>query len=100
VVLSGRLAEQVGNVFGVGDAAVATWDVAKWPVLVVLVSALFAILYWACPNVRQGGFRWVTPGGIIAVILWVAVSLLFAVYAANFGSYDATYGTLGGSSSS
>ncbi len=96
VVLSGQLAERVGEVFGIGAATVGIWNVAKWPVLVLIVGLLFAILYWACPNARQGGFKWVSPGGFVAVVLWVAVSLLFAVYAANFASYDATYGTLGG----
>ncbi|MBB5873432.1 membrane protein [Allocatelliglobosispora scoriae] len=96
VVLSGELAQRVGDVFGIGPAAVDTWNVLKWPVLVVIIGLLFAILYWACPNVRQGGFAWVSPGGLVAVVLWVAISLLFALYTAHFGSYDATYGTLGG----
>ncbi|NUT36221.1 MAG: YihY/virulence factor BrkB family protein [Hamadaea sp.] len=96
VVLSGRVAEQVGRVLGVGSATVTAWNVVKWPVLVLLVSLMFAILYWASPNARQGGFRWVSPGGIVAVLLWIAVSLLFGLYAANFASYDKTYGALGG----
>jgi membrane protein len=65
-------------------------------VLVVLVSLLFAILYWAAPNVRQPGFRWISPGGIFAVLVWVVASLAFAFYVANFGSYNKTYGALGG----
>jgi membrane protein len=65
-------------------------------VLLVLVSLLFAILYWAAPNVKQPGFRWISPGGMFAVLVWVVASLLFAFYVANFGSYNKTYGALGG----
>jgi membrane protein len=95
VVLSGRFAEQVGKALGIESATVGTWNVVKWPVLVVLVSLMFAILYWASPNARQGGFRWVSPGGFVAVVLWIVVSLGFAFYAATFASYDKTYGALG-----
>jgi membrane protein len=96
VVLSGGLADQVGNLLGVGDSAVMVWNLAKWPVIVLLVSLMFSILYYATPNVRQPGFRWVTPGGLLAVVLWIASSLAFAFYLSNFGSYNKTYGTLGG----
>ncbi len=96
VVVTGPLAEEVGGVIGLGDAAVTAWDIAKWPVLVLLVSFMFSILYWAGPNVRQRAFRWLTPGGVFAVVLWIVASAAFAFYVANFGSYDKTYGTLGG----
>jgi membrane protein len=96
VVLTGPLAEQVGNVIGLGDTAVTAWDIAKWPVLVLLVSLVFSILYWAAPNVKQPGFRWLTPGGVLAVILWIVASAAFALYVASFASYNKTYGSLGG----
>jgi membrane protein len=96
VVLTGPLAEQVGNVIGLGDTAVTAWDIAKWPVLVLLVSLVFSILYWAAPNVKQPGFRWLTPGGVLAVILWIVASVAFALYVASFASYNKTYGSLGG----
>ena len=96
VVLSGGLADQVGNLLGVGDTAVTVWNIAKWPVIVLLVSLMFSILYYATPNVRQPSFRWVTPGGVLAVLLWILSSAAFAIYLANFGSYNKTYGTLGG----
>ena len=95
VVVSGRLAEQVGELLNMSSAAVTAWRILKWPVLAVLVSLMFAILYWAAPNARPSGFRWVTPGGFVAVLLWVVVSLLFGIYAANFASYGETYGALG-----
>jgi membrane protein len=94
VTLTGGLAKQLGNVIGVGSTAVTIWDIAKWPVLVLLVALILAILYYAAPNVRQPGFRWVTPGGLLAVVLWIVVSALFAFYVANFSSYNKTYGAL------
>jgi membrane protein len=96
VVFTGGLAEQAGNVIGLGDTAVSVWSIAKWPVLLILVSLMFAILYWATPNVKQPGFRWISAGGIFAVLVWVVASLAFAFYVANFGSYNKTYGALGG----
>jgi len=96
VVISGPLAEQVGNVIGAGDTAVTVWEIAKWPVIAGVVITLFAILYFAAPNVRQPGFRWITPGGMAALVLWLLASLAFALYVANFSSYNATYGSIAG----
>jgi membrane protein len=96
VVLTGGLAEQVGNLVGLGDTAVMAWNIAKWPVLLLVVSFMFALLYWAAPNVKQPGFRWVSPGGILAVVGWLIASAAFAFYVSNFGSYNKTYGALGG----
>jgi membrane protein len=96
VVLTGGLAKQVGNVIGVGSTAVLVWDIAKWPVLLFIVSFMFALLFWASPNVKQPGFRWISPGGLFAVVLWIIASALFAFYVANFSSYNKTYGALGG----
>jgi membrane protein len=96
VVLTGGLAEEVGDLIGLGSTAVTVWDIAKWPVLLVVVSFMFALLYWAAPNVKQPGFRWISPGGLLAVLLWVIASAAFAFYISNFGSYNKTYGALGG----
>jgi membrane protein len=97
VVLTGGLAEQVGNLVGLGSTALGVWDVAKWPVLLLLVSFMFALLYWASPNVKQAdGFRLFTVGGLVAVLLWVAASAAFAFYVSNFSSYNKTYGSIGG----
>jgi membrane protein len=96
VVVTGGLAGKVGELLGVGDTVVTIWDIAKWPVLIVLVSFMFALLYWAAPNVKQPGFRWISPGGLLAVLLWLVASAAFAFYVANFGSYNKTYGAVGG----
>jgi membrane protein len=96
VVFTGPLAEQAGNLLGVGGAALTAWDIVKWPVLILVVSFMFAILFYAALNVKQPGFRWITPGGVLAVITWIVVSAAFALYVANFSSYNKTYGTLGG----
>jgi membrane protein len=96
IVLSGPVASQAGKVLGVEGAAVTAWNIAKWPVIALAILTLFSFLYYATPNVRQPSFRWLTPGAILAIVLWVAASAGFAVYVANFASYNATYGSLGG----
>ena len=96
VVLTGGIAKQAGDVVGLGSTAVTVWNIAKWPVLLLIVSLMFAFLSWAAPNVKQPGFRWVSPGGILAVVGWLIASGAFAFYVSNFGSYNKTYGALGG----
>jgi membrane protein len=95
VVLTGGLAKEVGNVIGIGDTAVDVWNLAKWPVLLLLVSFLFAVLYWGAPNVKLP-FRLFSPGALLAVLGWVIASVLFAFYVSNFASYNKTYGALAG----
>ena len=96
VTVTGGLAKEAGNLLGLGDTAVTVWNIAKWPVLLLFVSFMFAVLYWAAPNVKQPGFRWISPGGVLAVIGWVLASAAFAFYVGNFGSYNKTYGALAG----
>ncbi|WP_439386676.1 YihY/virulence factor BrkB family protein [Amycolatopsis lexingtonensis] len=96
VVATGTVARRLGDLIGLGSTGVLVWEIAKWPVIAVLVSLAFALLYWVGPNVRQPGFKWLTPGGLLAVLLWVAASAGFALYVANFGSYNKTYGSLAG----
>lgn len=86
----------VAGPLGIGPTAVDVWHVAKWPVLLAVVIVMFAVLYHLTPNVTLPGFRWVTPGALLALGLWIVASVLFAFYVSNFGSYDKTYGTLGG----
>ncbi|MFI8996726.1 YihY/virulence factor BrkB family protein [Streptomyces sp. NPDC053542] len=96
VVFTGGLAQQVGSALGIGDTALTVWSIAKWPVLVFLVTTMIAILYWGSPNARGRGIRWVTPGSFLALVIWLLASAGFAVYVGNFASYNKTYGTLAG----
>ena len=94
IVLTGGVAEQLGAFLGIGEVTVLIWDIAKWPVLVVLISLVFALLYWASPNAQHRGFRWISPGSVLAVVVWLASSAGFALYVTNFGSYNKTYGSV------
>jgi membrane protein len=96
LVVSGPVAEAVGGAIGLGDTAVTVWGIAKWPLMLLIVMAVIDGLYYVAPNVRQPRFRWISPGGVVAVLLWVVASFGFAFYVSNFGSYNETYGTLGG----
>ncbi|MEU1544420.1 YihY/virulence factor BrkB family protein [Nocardia sp. NPDC005745] len=96
VVVSGSLADRIGGWLGLAQATIAVWDIVKWPVMMALISLVFALLYWAAPNVRQPGFRWLTPGSALAVLLWAGASWGFAFYVGHFGSYNRVYGSLGG----
>ncbi|NED12332.1 YihY/virulence factor BrkB family protein [Streptomyces sp. SID9124] len=96
VVFSGALARQTGTALGIGDTTLTVWSIAKWPVLVLLVILMIALLYWAAPNAKGRGFRWITPGSFLAMLIWLAASAGFAFYVANFASYSKTYGTLAG----
>jgi membrane protein len=96
VVLTGPLAKSIGDIIGLGSAAVTAWDIAKWPVLILVVAFMIALLYYATPNVKHPKFQWVSPGSLLAVVVWILASALFAFYVANFSSYSKTYGALGG----
>lgn len=96
IVVTGPLARSVGDVLGVGATAVSVWDVVKWPILLAVVTTVVAFLYWVSPNVEQPAFRWITPGGVLAVTVWLIASIVFSVYVRIMGSYTATYGALTG----
>jgi membrane protein len=96
IVVTGPLAKAIGDEVGLGDAAVTAFNVAKWPAIVLLLLTIVAVLYYVSPNVRQPSFPWITPGGVLGVLLWIAASAALGFYAAHFGSYEKTYGTLGG----
>ena len=94
IVVSGPVAQRVGDIIGAGDTAVTVFNIVKWPVIALIVSQIFAFLFYVGPNVKQPGFRWVSPGGFLAVFLWIVASAAFAFYVANFGSYSKTYGSM------
>ncbi len=96
LVLSGGIARQVGDAMGVGPTVVSIWGIMKWLLLLVLLILVVALLYWAAPNARQPGIRWVTPGGVLGVLLWMVASVVFGLYVAGFGRYTRTYGVLAG----
>ncbi len=96
LVVSGPVAESIGNVIGLGDAALTVWGIAKWPVLGLTVVLVVAMLYYATPNVKQPKFRWISVGALVAIVVWVLASVAFAFYVANFASYNKTYGSLAG----
>jgi membrane protein len=96
VVVTGAVADRIGKTLGIGSTALTVWEIVKWPVLLIIFMVMLAVLYWATPNVRQQGFRWVSPGAMLAVVIWLIASGLFAVYVANFSSYNKTYGALAG----
>ena len=96
LVVSGPIARSVGEVIGLGEVAVTTWGIAKWPVMLLIVIILVAVLYYATPNIRQPKFRWISVGAAIAIVTWLVASAAFGFYVSNFGSYNKTYGSLAG----
>ncbi|HEX6688502.1 MAG TPA: YihY/virulence factor BrkB family protein [Solirubrobacterales bacterium] len=96
LVLTGPIVEAVAKPLGLSGTAVDVWNIAKWPVMALVFILMVDLLYYASPNARLRGFRWVTPGSLVAIVVWAIASAAFAFYVANFGSYDKTYGTLGG----
>jgi membrane protein len=95
LVVSGPVAEWIGEKLHIGHIAVTIWSIGKWPVLILIVTVLISVLYWFAPNVQQPRFRWFTVGGAVALLVWIAASAAFGFYVANFSSYNKTYGSLG-----
>jgi membrane protein len=96
IVISGPIAEQIGDLLGLGETALIVWNIVRWPLLGALAVIIMAILYYATPNVKQPKFRWMSIGALVALIVWVIASAGFGFYAANFSSYNETYGSIGG----
>ncbi|MCV7280764.1 YihY/virulence factor BrkB family protein [Mycolicibacterium flavescens] len=96
LAISGPVAQAIGDAVGLGDTAVAVWNVARWPLILLCVVLAVAILYYVTPNVEQPKFRWISGGAALAIVVWLLASLLFGLYVANFSSYNKTYGALAG----
>jgi membrane protein len=96
LVVSGPVATAVGEALGVGGSVVTVWQIAKWPVMLLIVLVILAFLYYSTPNAKVGGIKWVSAGSVLALVTWIVASVAFALYVANFGSYNKTYGSLGG----
>jgi membrane protein len=96
LVITGPFAGELGETLGLGDTTVTVWNIVKWPIMLLVVVFLVAVLYHATPNVRQPKFRWLSVGAGLAILVWILASLAFGLYVANFGSYNKTYGSLAG----
>lgn len=96
LVVTGPVSQAIGDQIGLGSTAVLVWDIAKWPVLLVIVAFVVAVLYYATPNVKQPKFRWISVGATVAIVVWIIASVAFGFYVATFSSYDKTYGSLAG----
>jgi membrane protein len=95
LVISGPLVDAVGNAVHAGHTAKLAYSIGRWPVLVAIAVVQLSLLFWVAPNVKQPRFRWLTVGGLIALVVWAAASFGFGEYVSHFGSYDRTYGSLG-----
>jgi membrane protein len=96
LVVSGPVAKAVGDQIGLGDTAVTIYQIAKWPIMAAIVLVILAVLYYIAPSARLPKIQWLSPGAIVALVIWIVASAAFGFYVANFGSYNKTYGTLGG----
>jgi membrane protein len=92
IFLGGSLSEFVFNQIGLGSTTAAVWRYARWPAALLAMVLIYAVVYYAAPNVEIRRFQWITPGAAFGVVAWLAASALFFLYVANFGSYGATYG--------
>ena len=95
VVAGPAIAERIANSMNLGPAFLSLWNVLQWPVVFVLVATAIALVYYYAPDAEQD-WIWITPGSILATLLWVVISLGFKFYVTQFGNYTATYGVIGG----
>ena len=96
LVVSGPVADAIGEALGLGTTVTTIWDIVKWPVLALVVVMILAILYYATPNAKQPKFRWISIGAVLAIVILALATTAFALYVANFSNYDRTYGSLAG----
>jgi membrane protein len=96
LVLSGPVVEAIGEAIGIGETGQTIWNIVKWPVVLVVLALMIAVLYYSTPNVKLRGFKWVSPGAAVAILVAIVASAAFAFYVGNFGSYNKTYGALAG----
>src|SRR5919199_639350 len=94
LVLGPQIGETIANLFGLGNQFELAWNIARWPVALFFMVLTVALLYYFAPDANQP-FRWITPGGLIGVLLWVLASVAFNFYVSHFGSYNKTYGSIG-----
>jgi membrane protein len=96
IVLTGPIVSDVAEPIGISDTAVSIWSYAKWVLIAVLFVLMIGLIYYASPNVKQRGFKWISPGGLVALVVWLVASAGFGIYVSQFGSYNRVYGSLAG----
>nr|WP_294695683.1 YihY/virulence factor BrkB family protein [uncultured Friedmanniella sp.] len=96
LLISGPVARAVGEVLDLGSTVLLVWGIAKWPALALILAVVIAVLYYTAPNVQQPRFRWLSPGALLAILVWLGGTALFGLYVGSFSRYDATYGSLAG----
>jgi membrane protein len=95
VLYGGRISDYLAETFGLGDTFIIAWKILQWPIVLAFVLLAFALIYYFAPDVKEQKWIWVTPGAVLGVVLWLAVSFGFRGYLHFFNSYSTTYGTLG-----
>ena len=96
LVVTGPVAKAIGDQVGLGSTAVTIYQIAKWPIMAGVVLVILAVLYYLAPSAHLPRIQWLSPGAVVALVIWIVASALFGLYVAKFGSYNKTYGTLGG----
>jgi len=96
IVLTGPIVSDVADPIGISGTAVTIWNYAKWLLIALLFVLMIGLIYYASPNVKQRGFSWITPGGLVALVVWLIASAGFGLYVSKFGSYNKVYGSLAG----
>lgn len=94
VIAGPEMADKLTSTFGFGTVFATAWKIVQWPVALFLVSLGIGLVYYFAPDAEQD-WVWITPGSVVATLLWLIVSLAFRFYVINFGNYDATYGAIG-----
>jgi membrane protein len=90
-----EIADAIAGWAGLSDAFKITWKIVQWPIVLFFILLAFNLIYYFGPDLKEQGWKWVTPGAIIGVGLWLLVSFGFKTYLKYFNSYSATYGSLG-----
>ncbi|AQX79110.1 ribonuclease BN [Plantibacter flavus] len=96
LIVSGPVAQAIGQAVGLGETGLTVWSIAKWPVMAAALVFVIAVLYSATPNIKPEKFRWISIGALTALLILLIASVGFGFYIANFSNYDATYGSLAG----
>jgi membrane protein len=95
IFLGGQIADDLFGKIGLGSTAATIWSYARWPVALVAATAAYGIVYGLAPDIEPRKIRWITPGAVVGVVLWILLSLGFSIYIRNFSSYGAAYGAFG-----